>query len=52
MNNIIEISYFIAAILFIIGLRRMSSPVSARGGTQIAGRSHPTEMGAVSRGAT
>jgi len=37
MDNIIEISYFIAAILFIVGLRRMSSPVSARGGIVWAG---------------
>jgi NAD/NADP transhydrogenase beta subunit len=29
MDNIIEISYFVAAILFIVGLRRMSSPVTA-----------------------
>jgi NAD(P) transhydrogenase subunit beta len=37
MNNIIEISYFIAAILFILGLRKMSSPVTARGGIVWAG---------------
>jgi NAD(P) transhydrogenase subunit beta len=37
MLNIIEISYFIAAILFILGLKKMSSPVSARGGIVWAG---------------
>ncbi len=37
MDNIIEISYFLAAILFIIGLRRMSSPVTAHGGIVWAG---------------
>jgi NAD(P) transhydrogenase subunit beta len=37
IDNIIEISYFIAAILFIVGLRRMSSPVTARGGIVWAG---------------
>jgi H+-translocating NAD(P) transhydrogenase subunit beta len=37
MENIIEISYFVAAILFILGLKRMSSPVTARGGIVWAG---------------
>jgi NAD(P) transhydrogenase subunit beta len=37
MQNIIEISYFIAAILFILGLKKMSSPVTARGGIIWAG---------------
>ncbi len=37
MHNIIQISYFIAAILFIFGLKRMSSPVTARGGILWAG---------------
>jgi NAD(P) transhydrogenase subunit beta len=37
MHNIIQISYFIAAILFILGLKRMSSPVTARGGIVWAG---------------
>jgi NAD(P) transhydrogenase subunit beta len=37
MDNIIEISYFIAAVLFILGLKRMSSPVTARGGIVWAG---------------
>ena len=37
MQNIIEISYFIAAILFILGLKKMSSPVTARGGIVWAG---------------
>jgi NAD(P) transhydrogenase subunit beta len=37
MDNIIEISYFAAAILFILGLKKMSSPVTARGGIVWAG---------------
>ena len=37
MDNIIEISYFIAAVLFILGLKKMSSPVTARGGILWAG---------------
>jgi len=37
MNTLIETSYFIAAILFIFGLKRMSSPVTARGGIVWAG---------------
>lgn len=36
-NLIIETSYFIAAMLFIIGLKRMSSPVTARVGIVWAG---------------
>ena len=37
MHNIIQISYFIAAFLFIFGLKRMSSPVTARDGIVWAG---------------
>ena len=37
MDNIIEISYFVASILFIMGLKKMSSPVTARGGIIWAG---------------
>ena len=37
MDNIIQISYFISAVLFILGLKRMSSPVTARGGIVWAG---------------
>ncbi len=37
MRSVIEASYFIAAILFIFGLKRMSSPVTARGGVMWAG---------------
>ena len=37
MDTIIQISYFLAAILFIVGLRRMSSPVTAHGGIVWAG---------------
>jgi NAD(P) transhydrogenase subunit beta len=34
---LIEISYFLAAVLFILGLKRMSSPVTARSGIVWAG---------------
>jgi len=37
MDTVIQISYFIAAILFIFGLKRMSSPVTARDGIVWAG---------------
>ncbi|MEX2131897.1 MAG: NAD(P)(+) transhydrogenase (Re/Si-specific) subunit beta [Pseudohongiellaceae bacterium] len=37
MNTIIQASYFIAAALFIIGLKQMSSPVTARRGIVWAG---------------
>ncbi len=37
MRTVIEASYFVAAILFIFGLKRMSSPVTARGGVIWAG---------------
>mgnify|MGYP001823119116 CR=1 FL=1 len=37
MDNIIQITYFVAAVLFIMGLKRMSSPVTARGGIIWAG---------------
>jgi NAD(P) transhydrogenase subunit beta len=37
MRTVIEASYFVAAILFIFGLKRMSSPVTARGGIVWAG---------------
>ncbi len=37
MDNVIQISYFISAALFILGLKRMSSPVTARGGIVWAG---------------
>jgi NAD(P) transhydrogenase subunit beta len=37
LRSLIELSYFIAAILFIFGLKRMSSPVTARGGIVWAG---------------
>lgn len=36
-ENLIEASYFLAAVLFIFGLKRMSSPVTARGGIVWAG---------------
>src|SRR5690349_21640389 len=37
MNFLIQLSYFAAAFLFIFGLKRMSSPVTARGGIVWAG---------------
>ncbi len=37
MDFLIQLSYFLAAALFIIGLKRMSSPVTARGGIVWAG---------------
>ena len=37
LRSLIEACYFIAAILFIFGLKRMSSPVTARGGIVWAG---------------
>ncbi len=37
VENVIEASYFLAAVLFIFGLKRMSSPVTARGGIVWAG---------------
>jgi len=37
MGALIQLSYFIAAVLFILGLKRMSSPVTARGGIVWAG---------------
>jgi len=37
MDTLIEISYFVSAMLFILGLKRMSSPVTARGGIVWAG---------------
>jgi NAD(P) transhydrogenase subunit beta len=36
-GTLIEASYFVAAALFILGLKRMSSPVTARGGIVWAG---------------
>ncbi|MGD8851818.1 MAG: NAD(P)(+) transhydrogenase (Re/Si-specific) subunit beta [Gammaproteobacteria bacterium] len=37
MSSLIQLSYFVAAFLFIMGLKRMSSPVTARGGIVWAG---------------
>ena len=37
LENLIQASYFLAAVLFIFGLKRMSSPVTARGGIMWAG---------------
>jgi NAD(P) transhydrogenase subunit beta len=37
MDTLIEISYFVSAVLFILGLKRMSSPLTARGGIVWAG---------------
>jgi NAD(P) transhydrogenase subunit beta len=37
MQTLIQASYFLAAVLFIVGLKQMSSPVTARGGILWAG---------------
>ncbi len=37
VNALIEASYFVTAVLFILGLKRMSSPVTARSGILWAG---------------
>ena len=37
MDQIIQIVYFVTAVLFIIGLKRMSSPLTARSGIVWAG---------------
>jgi NAD(P) transhydrogenase subunit beta len=37
MDSVIQLSYFLAAVLFILGLKHMSSPVTARGGIMWAG---------------
>jgi NAD(P) transhydrogenase subunit beta len=37
MDTLIQVCYFVAAVLFILGLKRMSSPVTARGGIVWAG---------------
>ncbi|MGH8554911.1 MAG: NAD(P)(+) transhydrogenase (Re/Si-specific) subunit beta [Gammaproteobacteria bacterium] len=37
MNTLIQLAYFSAAVLFILGLKRMSSPVTARDGIVWAG---------------
>jgi NAD(P) transhydrogenase subunit beta len=37
LNALIEVSYFVTAVLFILGLKRMSSPVTARSGILWAG---------------
>ena len=37
VSGLVEISYFVAIILFVIGLKNMSSPVTARRGIHLAG---------------
>ncbi len=37
MEQVIQIIYFIVAVLFIVGLKRMSSPLTARSGIIWAG---------------
>jgi len=37
---VIQASYFVTAALFILGLKRMSSPVTARSGITWAGAGH------------
>ena len=39
-HAVIDIAYFVAAILFIVGLKFLSSPARARRGNQIAARRH------------
>src|SRR6185437_11435091 len=36
-DTLIQVSYFVTAVLFIVGLKRMSSPVTARSGILWAG---------------
>ena len=37
LNNIEEISYITAAVLFIVGLKKLSSPATARTGNALSG---------------
>ena len=37
LMNLVNTSYFICALLFILGLKRMSSPLTAQGGIVMAG---------------
>ena len=37
MSTLVQITYFLVAVVFILGLKRMSSPVTARGGIVWAG---------------
>ncbi|MBS0571480.1 MAG: NAD(P)(+) transhydrogenase (Re/Si-specific) subunit beta, partial [Proteobacteria bacterium] len=37
VSLLIQASYFVAAVLLIMGIKRMSSPVTARSGIQWAG---------------
>lgn len=37
MNTLVQVVYFVVAVLFILGLKKMSSPVTARGGIVWAG---------------
>jgi len=37
LDTLIQAAYFLAALLFILGLKRMSSPKGARGGILWAG---------------
>ena len=37
LQHAVHASYFVAAVLFILGIKRMSSPVTARSGIQWAG---------------
>ena len=37
LHYVVQASYFAAAVLFILGIKRMSSPVTARSGIQWAG---------------
>ena len=37
LNTLVQVVYFVVAVLFILGLKKMSSPVTARGGIVWAG---------------
>jgi NAD(P) transhydrogenase subunit beta len=37
LNNVLQLAYLLTALLFILGLRRMSAPSTARGGITLAG---------------
>ena len=37
LMNLVNATYFLAALMFILGLKRMSSPVRAQGGIVMAG---------------
>ena len=38
---LVQVSYLVAATLFLLGLQRMASPVTARSGDEVAGAGDP-----------